>query len=77
MAITHAQLESLKFTRVKGTTDMIRPVGDDLILTASKAHIYMNGKHLINIEFINVKFLESYIEKVIQAKRKSQNAERA
>lgn len=76
MAITNKQLESLKFTRLKGQEQMIRAVGDDLILTATKAHIYLNGQHLINTEFIELKFLKQYIEKVIQAKRKTQNAER-
>ncbi len=33
-----------------------------------------NGAHLINMEFIDLDFLSKYIEKVIQAKRKSQHA---
>ena len=76
MAITNDQLEQLKFIKVKGSKNYIRAVGDDIILTASQAHIYLNGMHMINIEFIDMKFLELYIEKVIQSKRKSDNARR-
>jgi len=73
MAITNKQLGTIGFTLLKESKNMIRPVGDDLILTASQAHIYMNGAHLINMEFIDLGFLKKYIEKVIQAKRKTQN----
>ena len=76
MAITDTQLKTLKFTSLRGSKDLIRPVGDDIILTAQKSHIYLNGSHLINTEFIDVKFLEKYLEKVIQAKRKTDNASR-
>ena len=74
MAITNKQLGTIGFTMIKGSKNMIRPVGDDLMLTASKAHIYLNGSHLINTEYIELDFLKEYIEKVIQAKRKAQNA---
>ena len=73
MAITHDQLRDLKFTKLKGINDFIRPVGHDIILTASKSHIYLNGQHLINTEFIDFKFLTKYLERVIQAKRTSQH----
>ena len=71
MAITNKQLaDKLKFTQLKESKDMIRPVGDDIVFTAHKAHIYLNGMHLINIDFIDIDFLFQYIEKVIHAKRK-------
>jgi hypothetical protein len=71
MAITNKQLASIGFTMIKGNKTMVRPVGDDIILTASQAHLYLNGAHLINMEFIDLAFLTKYIEKVIQAKRKA------
>ena len=73
MAITHDQLRNLKFTKLKGINDFIRPVGHDIILTASKSHIYLNGQHLINTEFIDFKFLSKYLERVIQAKRTAEH----
>lgn len=73
MAITNKQLGTIGFTLLKGSKNMIRPVGDDIILTASQAHIYLNGAQLINMEFIELAFLKKYLEKVIQAKRKAQN----
>ena len=74
MAITNDQLKKIKFVQLRGQKDLIRAVGDDIILTASKGHIYLNGMHMINIEFIEVDFLTKYIEKVIQSKRKADNA---
>ncbi len=71
MAITNKQLGSIGFVTLRESKNMIRPVGDDLILTASQAHIYLNGAQLINIEFIDLAFLKTYLEKVIQAKRKA------
>tara|TARA_R110000764_G_scaffold230818_1_gene322166 strand:- start:1913 stop:2140 length:228 start_codon:yes stop_codon:yes gene_type:complete len=71
MAITNKQLSSIGFTMLKGSKNMIRAVGNDLMLTASQAHMYLNGAHLINMEFIDLAFLGKYIEKVIQAKRKT------
>ena len=71
MAITNKQLASIGFTMIKGSKNMIRPVGNDLMLTASQAHIYLNGSQLINMEFIDLAFLSKYIEKVIHAKRKA------
>ena len=73
MAITNKQLGTIGFTTIKGSKNMIRPVGNDIMLTASQAHMYMNGAQLINMEFIELDFLKKYIEKVIQAKRKAQN----
>lgn len=74
MAVTDKQLKDLKFTPLKGTNNLVRPVGNDIIFTATKGHIYLNGSHLINTEFIDFKFLGQYIEKVIHAKRKTNNA---
>ena len=70
MAITKTQLQTIKFTQVRGTQELIRAVGNDLILTASGSHIYINGSHLINTEFIDLDFFSKYIEKVIQGKKK-------
>ena len=71
MAITNKQLVSIGFTMMRNNKNMLRPVGDDIILTASQAHLFLNGAHLINMEFIDLAFLTKYIEKVIHAKRKS------
>jgi len=72
MAITNKLLaDKLKFTLIRGEKNMVRPVGDDIIFTASKGHIYLNGMHLINTEFIDIDFLAKYIEKVIHAKKKT------
>ena len=70
MAITKKQLQTVMFTPVRGRQELIRPVGNDLILTASGSHIYINGSHLINTEFIDLDFFKKYIEKVIQGKKK-------
>ena len=75
MSITNKQLASIGFTIIKDSKNMIRPVGNDLMLTASQAHIYLNGAPLINTEYIELDFLKKYIEKVIQAKRRKENAE--
>ena len=77
MAITNKQLSSIGFTVIKGSKNMIRPVGNDLMLTASQAHLYLNGAQLINMEFIDLAFLSKYIEKVIQAKRKTDASKQA
>jgi len=69
MAITNKQLGTIGFTKIKDSKSMIRPVGDDLMLSASKTGIYLNGVHMINTEYIELDFLKKYIEKVIQAKR--------
>ena len=74
MAITNKQLGTIGFTKVKDSKVMIRPVGDDIMLTASKSGLYLNGIHIINTEFIELDFLKKYIEKVIQSKRTAQNA---
>ena len=82
MAITKTQLKQpidkggLGFTQIRGSSDLIRPVGDDntLILTSAGSHIYINGSHLINTEFMDIAFLKSYLEKVIQGKRKHDKA---
>jgi len=72
MAITNKQLaDKLKFVMLRDSKNMIKPVGDDIIFTASKGHIYLNGMHLINTEFIDVKFLGDYLSRVINAKKKS------
>lgn len=70
MAITKTQLKTIKFTQIRDSSDLIRPVGNDLMLTATGSHIYLNGMHLINTEFMDLKWLDSYLEKVIQGKRK-------
>ena len=77
MAITNKQLGSIGFTMIKGSKNMIRAVGNDLMLTSSQAHLYLNGAHLINMEFIDLAFLGKYIEKVIQAKRKTDAGKQA
>ena len=77
MAITNKQLASIGFTIIKGSKNMIRPVGNDLMLTASQAHLYLNGAQLINMEFIDLAFLSKYIEKVIHAKRKTDAGKKA
>ncbi len=70
MAIAKTQLKTIKFTQIRGSGDLIRPVGDDMMLTSNGSHIYLNGMHLINTEFMDLKFLKDYLEKVIQGKRK-------
>ena len=70
MAITKKQLTTIGFTQIRDSSDLIRPVGDDLMLTATGSHIYLNGMHLINTEFMELAFLKSYLEKAIQGKRK-------
>ena len=72
MAITKTQLKTLNFTQIRGSNDLIRPVGDDntLMLTSVGSHIYLNGSHLINTEFMDLAFLKTYLEKVIQGRRK-------
>lgn len=77
MAITKQQLQTLLFTPIKNSNDLIRPVGNDIILTASGSHIYLNGMHLINTEFIPLDFFKQYIEMVIQGKRKHSKKEHA
>jgi hypothetical protein len=77
MAITKQQLQTLLFTPIKNSSDLIRPVGNDIILTASGSHIYLNGMHLINTEFIPLDFFKQYIEMVIQGKRKHSKKEHA
>lgn len=70
MAITKTQLRTIGFTPIKDSSDLIRPVGNDIMLTASGSHVYLNGMHLINTEFMELDFLKTYLEKVIQGKRK-------
>jgi hypothetical protein len=70
MAITNTQLKTIGFTQVRNSDSLIRAVGDDLIITASAAHLYLNGVHLINTEFMSLDFVKKYIEDVIQGKRK-------
>tara|TARA_R100000541_G_C1852900_1_gene77922 strand:+ start:334 stop:579 length:246 start_codon:yes stop_codon:yes gene_type:complete len=77
MAITKTQLKTIKFTQIRDSSDLIRPVGDDLMLTATGSHIYLNGMHLINTEFMDLKWLDGYLEKVIQGKRKHDKNSRA
>jgi hypothetical protein len=77
MAITKTQLKTIKFTQIRGSGDLIRPVGDDLMLTATGSHIYLNGMHLINTEFMDLKWLDTYLEKVIQGKRRHDNSDKA
>lgn len=70
MAITKTQLKTIGFTQIRDSSDLIRPVGDDIMLTAASSHVYLNGMHLINTEFMELDFLKTYLEKVIQGKRK-------
>ena len=70
MAITKEQLKTIKFVQLKGKAELIRPVGDDIIFTASKNHIYINGAHLINTELIDLYYFKLYIERVIHGKKK-------
>jgi hypothetical protein len=70
MAITKTQLKTIGFTQIRNSGDLIRPVGNDLMLTAAGSHIYLNGMHLINTEFMELEFLKNYLEKVIQGKKK-------
>ncbi len=70
MAIPKEQLKTIGFFQVKDKNELIRPVGDDIIFTAAGSHIYFNGMHLINTEFIDLAFFKTYIEKVIEGKRK-------
>lgn len=74
MAITKEQLKKIKFVQLKGKAELIRPVGDDIIFTAAGSHIYINGMHLINTEFIDLDFFKKYIEKVIHGKKKHNKA---
>ena len=70
MAITKTQLKTIGFSQIRESHDLIRPVGNDLMLTSVGSHIYLNGMHLINTEFMELSFLKDYLEKVIQGKRK-------
>lgn len=70
MAITKTQLKTIGFTQIRESSDLIRPVGNDIMLTAAGSHVYLNGMHLINTEFMELDFLKTYLEKVIQGKRK-------
>jgi len=76
MAITKTQLVTIGFTQLRNSSDLIRPVGDDIILTSNGSHMYLNGIHLVNTEFITLAFLKEYLEKVIQGKRKHDKHER-
>ena len=67
MAITKTQLKTIGFTQIRESSDLIRPVGNDIMLTAAGSHVYLNGMHLINTEFMELDFLKTYLEKVIQA----------
>ncbi len=70
MAITKEQLKKINFVQLKGKAELIRPVGDDIIFTAAGSHIYINGMHLINTEFIDLDYFKLYIERVIHGKKK-------
>lgn len=70
MAITKQHLQTLKFTPIMGSSDLIRPVDNDIIFTASGSHIYLNGMHLINTEFIDLEFFKKYLDRVIEGKKK-------
>ena len=75
MAITKEQLKTINFFQVKGKAELIRPVGDDIIFTAAGSHIYINGMHLINTEFIDLEFFKKYMERVIHGKKKQNKQE--
>jgi len=77
MAITDKQLKEIGFTALRDSKDLIKPVGQDLILTVRSPHIYLNGMYLINIECIDKDFLNTYLDKVIQSKRRKERGNKA